>query len=929
MVLKITVGKNGQNELERAFYTLNDYHMIELNSVKARLEKRLNKREPETYSKYKKQHKKRMRYHLKMLKKREKVYEKVMKNIGDSKLETEFLMLESLRLKELKYLESVIEDIIEDQPETFCLYKKQLDKRKRDHLKRIKKIEKVYKKSQKAHSKLKSSKLEKDFNTIESHRLKKLLGKKSRIKKRLAAGEPETFYEYTVQLNKRLEDHLKRIIKTENVYKSIGKKSGKCDNVTCASNKICNPSSGKCVLKTGKIGKKILNEDCKSRSSRKSGKCDNVTCASNKICNPSSGKCVLKTGKIGKKILDGDCKSRSSRKSGKSSKCDNVTCASNKICNPSSGKCVLKTGKIGKKILDGDCPINLVPTRKSKSQNKTKTQNKAKKYKPCKDYQERDLITHRCRNKKNYVRERMPAGTYKSGKSHQIFDPDTNRWINKPDFKRVRSKTTKSHLTYSKKSRIEVKEGDDRECIKRSRLTLNPHQLKVVKYMRDHPSILVVHGTGTGKTLSAVTISQCYLDDNPGCKVVFVGPTSLLSNFKKELKKYGVAQDQIIKKYKFYSFDTFLNITKKRQSNQTRSSIERMRITWPINPIPLKNKLLIVDEAHNMRNPHSSRSRALVKASFNADKTVLLTATPFVNNIRDFIPLINMLHGEYIVGTYKERQNDQVPDYLTKVLTESNLRSFSNLLRDKIDVVSKTNRENFPKRNDIILKIPMTPKYYNRYVELMREQQFEIPMTNLPFGFWNPKTFYHGYRRACQKASYEGDTEYYNAKIQASIPIFKKGKSIIYSNWRDFGVKPISDELKAKKISFRIFTGTTPVRERQDIVDSFNRDEFNVLVITKAGGEGLDLVGVKSVIILDPTWNDAGLQQVIGRAIRYNSHEHLPPKERQVNVYMLVLVAPLNELQPYSTGDQILYHIIEKKIKDEKVLIDILKTESI
>ena len=51
--------------------------------------------------------------------------------------------------------------------------------------------------------------------------------------------------------------------------------------------------------------------------------------------------------------------------------------------------------------------------------------------------------------------------------------------------------------------------------------------------------LLVVHGTGCGKTLSAVTASQCYLDKNPRKRVVFIGPASLLTNFQKELKAYG------------------------------------------------------------------------------------------------------------------------------------------------------------------------------------------------------------------------------------------------------------------------------------------------------------------------------------------------------------------------------------------------------
>ena len=32
----------------------------------------------------------------------------------------------------------------------------------------------------------------------------------------------------------------------------------KCDGKVCPQNKICNPKSGRCVLKSGKIGKELL-----------------------------------------------------------------------------------------------------------------------------------------------------------------------------------------------------------------------------------------------------------------------------------------------------------------------------------------------------------------------------------------------------------------------------------------------------------------------------------------------------------------------------------------------------------------------------------------------------------------------------------------------------------------------------------------------
>ena len=559
-------------------------------------------------------------------------------------------------------------------------------------------------------------------------------------------------------------------------------------------------------------------------------------------------------------------------------------------------------------------------------------------FKPCKEHQYRDPVTNRCKNKPDYKRDRSKSVdkpdvvTYKPCKDHQYRDPVTNRCKNKPDYKRDRSprngppvvphnlKPCKDHqyrdpVTHRCRNKPKEKTipvGPVRstppsrwkqakkvigDCIKRSKLPLRELQVKVVQYMQDHDSLLVMHGTGTGKTLTAITTSQCYLDGNPGHKVVFVGPASLISNFQKELVRYGLDDTT---DYLFYSFDKFYK------------DIKRINLT---------NTMLIVDEVHNLRNPKSKKSQAVVNASFKADKRLLLSATPFVNNMMDFIPLINMLYGRHIVGTRMEFANGEVQEWLGKKATDENLATLRYLMRDKIDVVTLNKDANFPERIEHIRKVPMTNEYYKRYIRILSgEDIYDILFTD-------PEVFYNGYRRAVNKAG----PLYYSMKIENTLPILNKGKSIVYTNWIEFGIKPITEALKINKISYRIFTGEVDVKDRQTIIDDFNNDKFQVLVITKAGGEGLDLRGVRSVVVMDPTWNDASLQQIIGRAIRYKSHTHLPLNQQKVDVYFMALTKPVGVGTPgaVASGDILLYGIIEKKKELNAAIIAILEDMSL
>ena len=580
-----------------------------------------------------------------------------------------------------------------------------------------------------------------------------------------------------------------------------------------------------------------------------------------------------------------------------------VPCKENQYRDPKTNRCRNKDGY----------KRDRTPTVLSHADTDPTTVTKEK-FKPCKEHQYRDPKTNRCRNKEPYKGDRTPTVTHDSGtdprsdpvttpkekfkpcKEHQYRDPKTNRCRNRggqKDERRKPSKPTKvlgegRDPTSPKWVHIP---GEVEDCIKRSKLPLRDEQIKVIHYMDGHDGLLVMHSTGTGKTLTAITASQCYIDKNPHSKVVFIGPASLTDNFRKEMVNYGLSIADM-SKYEMYSFDKFyLDI---KNGNPTTN---------------LTNKMLIIDEAHNLRNPSSVKSQAIVDASALASKRILLTATPFVNNLIDFVPLINIIYGRKIVGTQQQFLEGITPEYLSKKTTDENLTTLRYLLKDKIDVLSLPKTRDYPERVEIKQFVPMSMEYYEAYNRLISGEQV------LGMIFTNPDKFYHAYRRAVNQAG----TDYYSSKIQAGINIFQKGKALIYTNWVDFGLIPISSKLKKLGITYRLFYGETPIHERQQIVDDFNADKFQVLVVSKAGGEGLDLKGVRSVVVMDPTWNDAGLQQVIGRAIRYKSHVHLPEEEQKVHVYFMILSIPV-ELQKEKgddekaiSGDHILYNIISDK----------------
>ena len=98
--------------------------------------------------------------------------------------------------------------------------------------------------------------------------------------------------------------------------------------------------------------------------------------------------------------------------------------------------------------------------------------------------------------------------------------------------------------------------------------------------------------------------------------------------------------------------------------------------------------------------------------------------------------------------------------------------------------------------------------------------------------------------------------------------------------------------LDSKKIPYGYVTGDLSIEQRQDAVERYNSGKIKTLFVSKAGSEGLDLKNTTYLIIMESSWNLGSLEQVIGRAVRYKSHDTLSESKKTVTVYKLLLVKP-------------------------------------
>ena len=423
------------------------------------------------------------------------------------------------------------------------------------------------------------------------------------------------------------------------------------------------------------------------------------------------------------------------------------------------------------------------------------------------------------------------------------------------------------------------------------KVILNEHQIRVAKHMLKHRGLLAIHGTGTGKTLTAVASINCILKNYPSMDIVIITPTSLITNFKKELDKYGldIEKPSIKNRIKFYSFKQFVIDIHSNQKNFQMC----------------KDSFIIIDEAHNLRNlgkrekivPGQSAggltAATILQCIKAASKVLLLTATPILNRISDIDTLIAMIDGTDISPLPK------------KYTLEDLERKFK--CKISINPGNKTAGD-FPVRIDVPLEetiFIMNDDYYQRYYDIQSEKGSEFANR------FKSNRFLNAVRRAALSLDDEK-----SPKVQWTFNKIKEEneqgrKSVIYTAWKESGVYHVRRLLDKNKIPYGIYTGDMTKKQKDETRDAYNNNKINILIITRAGGEGLDLKGTNNIILMEPNWNKETDEQIIGRGIRYKSHSHLPENLRYTKVYKLYMFKPKEVYanDPLESADEILYDL--------------------
>jgi len=484
---------------------------------------------------------------------------------------------------------------------------------------------------------------------------------------------------------------------------------------------------------------------------------------------------------------------------------------------------------------------------------------------------------------------------------------------------------------------------------------LQKPQQFVAKYMSpetNNKAILLFHRIGSGKTCSAIRIAEAWKEKR---KVIFVVPASLVGNIYKELRSECTGNEYIttIQRKRLDKLEPI----SKEYSNYVKLVNKKIDKTYKIysyhkfvnshSKINLENSVLIIDEVQNIVSENGLFYNTFYKVINNAPpslRVVLMSATPIFDKPIEIGLTINLLRPKEPLPV-KTLFNEIFIDKVKGEYKMKNKRIFQDHIKGLISFYQGAPEYTFPEKKFKVVKCHMSRFQWQCYQAVanqigskMFKDILKLP-NNFMIGpriisnvaFPNRQTGKNGMESFTGSALDRDNLAKYSIKFCKIISKIKQlnGTAFVYSNFKEYGgissfIKVLEhygykDLLKygVGKNRYALWSGDETHEQKETIrsvfnsYDNVNGDMCKVILGTPAIREGVSLLRVRQVHILEPYWNISRMEQVIGRAVRFCSHKDLPKDDRVVKVYLYVSCPP--EGNRSKIVDEYIYDMAIKK----------------
>ena len=261
--------------------------------------------------------------------------------------------------------------------------------------------------------------------------------------------------------------------------------------------------------------------------------------------------------------------------------------------------------------------------------------------------------------------------------------------------------------------------------------------------------------------------------------------------------------------------------------------------------------LLVVDEAHYIKNPEAQRTKNVKKISSHAERILFMTGTALENKVSEMVLLIKLLQPGIASEIERMQFLAAAPEFRRKIAPVYYRR----------------------KREDVLTELPeMIEK--REWCTLLPEEQ----------AIYEAAVLRKDYNES-RRVSWNIDNLNNSSKARRMLEIIEKAESegrkvIVFSFFLETIRKIV--ELLGDKCLNPINGSVSPVR-RQEIIDEFSKSPAGTVLAAQiqSGGTGLNIQSASVVILCEPQLKPSIENQAISRAYRMG-------QTRNVLVYRLL-----------------------------------------
>ena len=372
-----------------------------------------------------------------------------------------------------------------------------------------------------------------------------------------------------------------------------------------------------------------------------------------------------------------------------------------------------------------------------------------------------------------------------------------------------------------------------------------------VKYILHQERVLLGDEMGLGKTVQAIA-TMVSLRNTGGTHFIVVCPASVITNWCREIRKMSL-----------------LSVTKVHGAGR-KAALESWIKTGGVAvttyetvaycklPDDFKFKLLVVDEAHYIKNPGARRSINVKNLSVYAERLLFMTGTALENKVDEMISLIRILQ----------------PEIASKVQGMVFMASAPQF-REAVSPVYYRR-----KREDVLTELP----------ELIESREW-CTLTRNEETFYEQAVLSKNYAEA-RRVSWNVDDLKDSSKAARLLELIDEAKSdgrkvIVFSFFRDT-LRKVS--MLLGDLCMNPINGSVTPQRRQEIIDEFDKAPAGTVLVAQiqAGGTGLNIQSASVVILCEPQFKPSIENQAISRAYRMG-------QTRNVLVYRLLCENTVDE----------------------------------